>query len=245
MTTDPPPPRRKWHFTRWLIVLIIATFGWSGWRAYAFRSALKQAKALGWRVGYTDPTNEIRRNWKAAFKKETWLDGMKWLVIPTSGDLRRNLSTAHRLNPMALTIRHAEALRDLSTLSGLTRLQKIDLIHCTRLTNVDALINLSDLQRVLLDNCTDLTNVDGLKNLSALKFVRITGCSGITNVDALKSLSALQEVYLMSCKGLTNVDALKNLPALREVWLNGSTGLTKESIAALKAALPNARIIGP
>ena len=47
MTTD-PPPRRKWHFTRWLIVFIVAVFGWSGWRAYAFRSALAEAKALGW-----------------------------------------------------------------------------------------------------------------------------------------------------------------------------------------------------
>ncbi len=55
MTTDTPPPRRKWHFNRWPIVLIVAMFGWSGWRAYAFRSALSQAKVLGWTVKYTDP----------------------------------------------------------------------------------------------------------------------------------------------------------------------------------------------
>ena len=77
MPNDTPPPRRKWHFTRWLIVLIVAVFGWGGWRAYAFRSALSQAKALGWWVEHTDPVETIRKNWKSAFEKATWLDGVK------------------------------------------------------------------------------------------------------------------------------------------------------------------------
>ena len=55
---------------------------WSEWRAYAFRSALSQAKALGWKVEYTDPVEEIRTNWKAAFKKETWLDGVTHVNVP-------------------------------------------------------------------------------------------------------------------------------------------------------------------
>ena len=91
MTTD-TPPRRNWHFTRWLIVLIVAMLGWSGWRAYAFRSALSQAKALGWEVGYFDPVETIRRDWKAAFKKETWLDGVTEVYIPTSESFEQNLT---------------------------------------------------------------------------------------------------------------------------------------------------------
>ena len=222
MTTDTPPPRRKWHFNRWLIVLIVATLGWSGWRAYAFRSALSQAKALGWTVQYTDPVERIRQNWKAAFRKETWLDGVTHVGIPTSEAFEQNVAIVHRLNPKVLDIADATTLRDLSALKALPRLQSVYLNGSTGLTNVDALKNLPALQRVSLDRCTRLANVDALKNLSTLQHVSLKGCTG-----------------------LTNADGLKNLPALGSVSLIGSTGLTKESVAALKATLPNAIIFDP
>ena len=221
MTTE-TPPRRNWHLNRWLIVLIVAVFGWSGWRAYAFRSALAEAKALGWEVEHTDPVETIRKNWKAAFKKATWLDGVGMVIVPTSAAFEQPLAIVHWLNPKSLFIEDRTTLRDLSALQPLTRLQ-----------------------RLWLANATGLTNVDALKNLSALQQVDLTGCTGLTNVDGLKNLSALQEVWLRRCTGLTNVDGLKNLPALRAVVLEGCTGLTKESVAALKAALPKAYIPGP
>ena len=244
MTTD-TPPRRKWHLNRWLIVAIIAMFGWGGWRAYAFRSALAEAKALGWTVRYADPVETIRADWKAAFNKATWPDGVRDVRIPTSEAFEQNLAIVHRLNPNSLGISSAATLRDLSSLKPLTRLQGISLSGCTGLTNVDALKNLSALLVVNLAGCTGLTNVDALKDLSGLQMIALNGCAGLTNVDALKNLSALQYVYLHRCTGLTNVDALKNLSALQEVRFFGCTGLTKESVAALKAALPNAQIFGP
>ena len=268
MPTDPPPPRRKWHLNRWLIVLIVAMFGWSGWRAYAFRSALAEAKALGWWVEYTDPVETIRANWKAAFEKATWLDGVTELRIPTGEAFEQHLAIVHRLNPKRLIIDVTGILRDLAALCPLTRLQVLSFYNAKGLTNVDALKNLSALQRVSLGGCTGLTNVDGLKNLSALQWVgligctgltnvdglknlptlqevSLDGCTGLTNVDALKNLSALQRVDLDGCTGLTNVDALKNLPALHTIHLNGCTGLTEESVAGLRAALHNAYITGP
>ncbi len=221
MPTD-PPPRRKWHLTRWLTVLIVAMFGWSGWRAYAFRSALSQAKALGWKVFYTDPVEEIRANWKSVFKKETWLDGVTYVKIPTSESFEPHVAIVHRLNPKGLQIVNAATLRNLSALKPLDRLQKVWLRDCTVLTNVDALKNLSALQYVTLGGCTELTNMDGFKNLSALQWVSLHDCTGLTNVDALKNLSALRWVELYRC-----------------------TGLTKGSVAALKAALPKTSISGP
>ncbi len=267
MTTT-SPPRRNWHFTRWLIVFIVAVFGWGGWRAYAFRSALAEARALGWQVEYTDPVKTIRKRWKAAFKKETWLDGVKAVRIPTSEEFEQHLAIVRRLNPKGLQIYNAATLRDLSALKALTRLQSVSLGGCTGLTTVDALKNLSALQYVSLTGCTGLTNLDALKhlpalqsvrlgdctgltnvnalkNLSALQGVGLDGCTGLTTVDALKNLSALQYVSLSGCTGLTNVDGLKNLSALEGVWLTGCTVLTKDSVAALKAALPKALIYGP
>ena len=64
-------------------------------------------------------------------------------------------------------------------------------------------------------------------------------------MDDLKNLKALEKVWLVGCWRLTNVDGLKDLPALTAIDLTGCTGLTKESVAALKAALPKAAITGP
>ena len=291
MTTDTPPPRRKWHFNRWLIVFIIAALGWSGWRAYAFRSALKQAEALGWDVRYTDPAEEIRQNWRAAFKKETWLDGVGRIYFSKGAALGQHQDIISRLNPRSMesydlvTDHDISALKDLTRLEGIflhdcARLTNIDslksipslrlvlltqctamtnadafkdlsalrgvgLVHCTELVNVDGLKNLAALKEVVLEGGTALTNVDALMNLSALEQVSLENCTRLTNVDAVKNLSALKHVYLKGCTGLINVDGLKNLSALQTVSLDGCTALTPESIAALKAALPNAEIIGP
>ena len=219
--TTATPPRRNWHLQRWL-VLAAGFLAYAGWTQYAFRAALKEARALGWEVDYTAPVEEIRKNWKAAFKKATWMDGVRDVHIPTCEAFEQHLAIVHRLNPKGLRIEFATILRDLSPLKNLPALQTVELEFCLR-----------------------LTNVDGLKNLSALKTVELEGCTGLTNVDALKNLSALNQLWLEDCTGLTNVDGLKNLSALSRVWLDGCTGLAKESVAALEAALPKAYISGP
>ena len=245
MTTDTPPPRRKWHLQRWLLLLAAGFLAYSGWTQYAFRAALKEARALGWAVKHTDPVESIRMNWKSAFEKETWLDGVTYLGIPKSQQAEQHLDIVHQLDPRELRILDAATMRDLSALISLKRLKHVVVVGATGLTNVDGLKNLSSLQVVNLIGCTGLTNVDALKNLPVLEVVWLDGCTGLTNVDGLKNLPALEAVDLSGCTGLTNVDVLKNLPALKEVNLNGCTGLTAESVAALKAALPNAEIYGP
>ena len=176
MTTDTPPPRRKWHLQRWLLLLAAGFLAYGGWTQYAFRAALKEARALGWDVNYTSPARAIRANWKAAFKKETWLDGVIAVRVPTSREFKLHLAIIHRLDPESVQIINADTLGDLSALKPLTRLKRVVLSRCTR---------------------------------------------------------------------LTNVDALKSLPALQWVWLEGCTGLSEESVASLKAALPNTEIFDP
>ena len=267
MTTDPPEPkaRRKWHFYKWLVLLIVATSAYAAWNAYLFRSALKEAKALGWDVTYTDPYAQIRADWKAAFKKQTWLEGVSVVIITTGEELEKHPAIVRRLNPKALSVFNSDALHDFSAikslnrleilsimrgsslanideLKNLTALEKIYLPDCTKITNVDALQKLSALKRVLLPGCTALTNVDAFKNLLTLKEIVLDDCKGLTNMDALKHLSKLEVLSLADCTGLTNVNALKGLTALQEIDLRNCTGLTKESIAALKAALPKTKI---
>ena len=264
--TPEPPPRRKWHLARWFVVFVAAMLGYSGWRSYAFNSALKQAEALHWQVGYTDPFEMIRADWKAAFKKATWTDGVTEVIIPTGEQFQQHLDIIYRLNPKKLEIGDAQALHDLSALKGLTRLdgfsvweganltdvealknftalKAIALHDCTALKNMDAFKSLMSLERVDLSGCTGLANVDAIKNLTTLTVVGLTGCTALTNADAFKNLPALKSVDFRGCTGLRNVDALKSLTSLKVVRLYGCTGLTKESIAALEAALPNTNIL--
>ncbi len=263
--TPEPPPRRKWHLQRWLVALVAAMLAYVAWKEYAFRSALKRANALGWEVTYIDPVEMIRADWKRAFKKETWLDGVTVVDIWNGEELAQHSAIVRRLNSTQLEFNYVSTLPDLSALEGLTRLEKLTFRRCTILTNVDALKNLPALKEILLIHCTALTNLDGLKNLRALQAVGLegcrgltnvdwlkslpalrgvglSGCTGITNVDALKGLTALESVNLNECTGLTNVDALKSLPAIENIWLFGCTGLTKEHITALQAALPDTQI---
>ena len=268
MTTDPPEPkaRRKWHFYKWLVLLIVATFAYAQWRAYTFRSALKEAYALGWQLIYNEPYAEIRNNWKSAFKKETWLDGVTNMVVPTGETLLEHADTIQRLNPKVLSVFNAQAMRDLAALKGLTRLESLYVFDAKNLTNLDTVKTLPALNRILLSSCWDLTkvdafkdlssltmisllgcielsNVDALKNLTALRELRLNSCTKLINVDALKNLTALVEVDLSDCTGLTNINAIQNLTALQFVFLDGCTGLTKESIEALKATHPKTMVV--
>ena len=267
MTTDPPEPkpRRKWHFYKWLVLLITAIFAYGTWKAYAFRSAFKQAEALGWRVNYTKPLELIREDWKNAFKTPTWFDGVTWMLVPSGEELEKHRAMIQQLNPKSLSIANSQTLRDLSALKGHTRLKLLYIESASSLTNLDALQNLTALENIDIPDAQSLTNVDGLKNLLALKRIRLTNatkltnvealknlpavvylelyyCTGLTNVDVLKNHKELQTVSLIECTGLTNVDGLKNLPDLGNVWLYGSTGITDESIEALKATLPNTNV---
>ncbi len=263
--TPEPQPRRKWHLQRWLLALVAAMMAYGAWTEYAFRSALKQARATELVVDYTDPVEMIRADWKNAFKKDTWMDGVRYVEPSTGEALEQHRALIHRLNPKFLGIGNAQSLQDLSSIKGLTRLtelgiynggsltnidalknlttlKEIKLYKCAALTNVDGLKNLPALQGVALVDCTGLTNVDGLKNLPSLRAVKLSGCTGLTNMDALKGLTALERVYLSRCTGLKNVDGLMNLTALKELDLYGCTGLTEEQINALKAALPKTDI---
>ena len=259
-------PRRKWHLQRWLLLLAASLLAYAGWTRYAFRSALKEAKALGWIVEYAEPLEEIRENWKNAFRKDTWLDGMTFVVVCEGAGLEQHRDIVRRLNPTNLNIDEPQDLRDLSALKSLTRLKELqiargpsltnldalknlttlkflELRDCTALTNVDALKNLTALEYLDLSGCMLLTNVEGLKNLPALHHINLSACLALTNVDGLKGITTLREVNLTNCPRLKNVDGLKNLNALETVELKGCTGLTKESIEALKVALPDTTIL--
>ena len=190
MKSQPQPtPRRKWHPQRWLLLLAASLLAYAGWTTYAYHSALKEAKALGWAVEYTDPLKVIRQNWKAAFTKDVWLEGVTDIGIQGSDGLEQHQDIVRRLNPKMVLICDATNLRDLSALKGLQRLEGIFIQEGANLNNVDILKNLPVLKTVVFSYCTGLTNINALAHHSTLQFLSLSGCTGLTkeSIEALKA----------------------------------------------------------
>jgi hypothetical protein len=268
MTPEPaaPAPRRTWHIRRWVVLVWLVVMGNGSWRVYDLRAAVKEAKALGWQCVYANPLDAIQKDWKAAFRSATWGDDTRYLGIHTVRELGGQAPLLHRLSPRTLYVSDNLGLRDLSTIEGLSGLQRLKLaswseltnldalkglpglqaltfVGCRRLANVDALKGLSGLQALSLEGCAGLTDVNGLKGLSGLQRLNLSGCTWLAKVNALKGLSGLQRLSLRDCPRLTNVDALKGLSGLQQLDLSGCDGLSVEAIASLRAALPNTKII--
>lgn len=65
------------------------------------------------------------------------------------------------------------------------------------------------------------------------------------DLSALEDLTSLEYLDLSRCTGLTNVDGVKGLSGLQWLGLSDCNTVTKESVDALKAALPATVISSP
>jgi hypothetical protein len=237
------PPRRKWHFTRWAIVVIACIFAWSGWEVYAFRSALEKAKALGWNVHYVAPFESIQRNWKNAFYKYTWISLVSIYDIQTSDEFEQNIATIRRLNPRALTFSKASTLPNPALLNSLPALESIVLEQMElNQRTFDILAQVHGLNHLALRNCHGIPPENAFEHFKNLPSLAFYGCPHITNLDPLKNLTKLQCIWAMDCQNLTDVSALTNVTSLKLANFTTSLSLTQKAIDTLKAALPNAKI---
>ena len=148
-----------------LIVLFLGGIGWQMWKLNAYNNAVREAKEAGFIWKCDDAISLIRQDWHNAFKKETWGEHKRVLLMAEVRDLGRYREMLHHLNPTALG---ADGYKD---------------------ENVDALKGLTDLQRLVLLDCDALQNLDGLKGLTGLQRLKLTGCHKIP-AAALRELRA-------------------------------------------------------
>jgi hypothetical protein len=233
-------PRGRW-WLRGLLLLALAATAWVGWRAYDHRAAIREAEAAGCMWSVREPIGLIRKDWRAAFQKDTWTVSYWHLDVGWGRDLASLRPLLLRLRPTRLSAPYFKDA-NLDALKGLSGLQGLALIGCTALQNVDALKGLSGLHSLNLNGCPALQNVDTLKGLSGLKNLDLRGCTALQNLDALKGLSGLQHLYLSGCTALQNVDALKGLSGLQVLYLTGCPKLPAAAVAELRAALPKTAI---
>ena len=131
-------------------------------------------------------------------------------------------------------------IRDISPLSGLTRLRSLDL-SSNQITDISALSDLTALETLALYNnqIADISALSGLSNLTSLdmehnQITDLTPLSGLTNLkslelssnpiantSALSTLTGLESLVL-SRTGLTTIPALTDLPNLTFLDLVGN-----------------------
>ena len=221
----------------WLILPLFIAIAWSGWREYDHRAAVREAQATGFEWRELTPSDVIRKDWRAAFRKETWSGSLRELdlgKVPTLTSVRPLLL---RLRPTIL-IAHGCKDADLQALTGLSSLQKVDLWYCPSLQNLDGIETLPALRNLIILPCPALQNIDGLKGLTGLQSLVLQGCGSLQDMGALKGLTGLHTLALSRCPFLQNADALKKLTRLQELHLTACCSLQNldslKSLASLR-----------
>lgn len=248
---EPPPAKhpllrllRKPFF--WALALFLAVCGYQAWRVHDYRAAVDEAKRLGFEWEAEETFDLIRRDWRAALRKETWGTHERVLRIgspfdnlgPTI-DFSPNRNLLQRLRPTGLLIYQCE---NVDALNGLHSLQRLSLQNCPTLQNLDALKGLTGLQELELADCPALQNLDALKDLTRLQELYLWRCPKLQNLDALKSLPHLQTLSIFLCPNLEKVSVLKNFTGLQRLRLGRSSSWTDENEKELREALPNTQI---
>ena len=204
-----------------LIVLFLGGIGWQMWKINAYNNAVREAKEAGFTWQCEDTISLIRQDWRNAFKKETWGEHQRLLMMGEVPDLRRYREMLHHLNPTRMNAWECKD-ENLEALKGLTALQMLDLNECPALKNVDA-----------------------LKGLTALQYLKLSSSPALKNVDGLKVLAALQRLDLIHCDALQNVDGLKSLTRLHWLDLTDCDKIPAAALRELRAALPKTNITFP
>ncbi|KAB2644303.1 MAG: leucine-rich repeat domain-containing protein [Verrucomicrobia bacterium] len=172
-----PARRRWWRVLGWgMLVAAVAICGWSGWRAYDYRAAVREARAAGFFfLESPTPLAAIRADWQAALRLATWTERERRLELPDGTELAPLRPLLMRLDPTDLTAircRHVDALR------GLTRLRLVDLTG-SDVKDLAPLASLAQLQRLDLTNCTGIADLAPLAGLAQLQSIDIVGATGL------------------------------------------------------------------
>lgn len=230
----------------WAIALFLAVCGYQAWRVHDYRAAVDEAKRLGFEWEAEETFDLIRRDWRAALRKETWGTHERVLRIgspfdnlgPTI-DFSPNRNLLQRLRPTGLLIYQCE---NVDALNGLHSLHGLSLRNCPTLQNLDALKGLPGLQELDLTDCPALQNLNALKDLTGLQELSLSRCPKLQNLDALKSLPHLHTLGITLCPELEKMSVLKNFTGLRRLRFYANDSWTDENQKELREALPNTQI---
>lgn len=246
MKDDLPTPtarRGAWRVLGWaVLVAVVAVFGWSGWRAYDYRAAVREARAAGFvfTEGPT-PLADIRADWRDALRLATWTQHTRALVLPEGTDLAPLRPLLLRLDPTHLQARNC---RHLDALRGRTGLRWLDLTG-SDVKDLSPLAGLAQLQQLGLAGCTGVADLAPLAGLHQLQTLNLYGCPGVADLGPLAGIAQLEVLDLGGCPGVADLAPLAGLAQLRWLALLRCTGLGAEAVVAFKKGHPQVQVIGP
>ena len=240
----PPVKHQHWHPLFWVLFFILITGTYGILREYDYRSAVRLAQVVGFGWESIDPFDVIQKNWRLAFRKETWGTHKRVLNLA----LRKQEDTyCGRSGGRRYFLIHgysARKIRDLwayhDLLSSL-RPAELLVLGCE---NVDALKGLTSLRHLSLRDSPSIQNPDVFKGLSGLEKLTFHGYDVLLNLNALKELNGLRYLKLSGSFSLRNAGALKNLTGLQKIYLEGCR-IDWTDLYELRAALPKTDITFP
>ncbi len=231
----------------WLSVtaVVVACFAYSLWRIYDLDCAEQEAISLGLKWKQAGPLYRIKKDWRAAFRKDTWTFEVRTIVVRDVAEFQLNVRLIRRLDPRAIVIRDASALTDLRSFADFPKVTWITLANCDNLTDIAALASLKKLSFLQLNGCKKLGTLNELSRLSTVGELHLADNSFISDLAPLASLPNLKRLLLFGFTAVTSVDSLKKLQAAEFIQLSGCSGISNEALKDLKAARPDTGIVPP
>ena len=145
-------------------------------------------------------------------------------LTSVDGDNFRDLTgLEHAANLTSLTAWRSDSLTDITPLTGLTTLRRLELL-AKGLTNITPLSGLTNLTRLML--LGSLTDITPLARLTKLRFLDLN-FNSLTDITPLSGLTQMEYLYL-SRNNITDITPLSGLTKLRILYLmnNNITDVT-------------------
>jgi internalin A len=155
----------------------------------------------------------------------------------TLAEAKQRIREAAEFGSLELELHDCADLRDLSALSTLTALRKLNLRRCAQIGDLSPLSMLNGLQSLNLEGCRLISDLSPLSALTALHVLNLGRCPQITDLSPLLSLTALKSLDLYGCGQLSDIRPLSALTALQELNLEGCIQLSDLSPLSTLTAL--------
>ncbi|OIT22858.1 PREDICTED: TMV resistance protein N-like isoform X1 [Nicotiana attenuata] len=117
-----------------------------------------------------------------------------------------NLKSIPEIPPTLQNLRayKCKSLERLPNLSGLKRLEELELYCCEMLTEIQGLENLDSVRRISLWSCKSFGRLLDVSNLSKLKNLDLSHCERLIEIRGLENLHSIRYINLFNCKALKN-----------------------------------------
>lgn len=260
---------RKWYVLIPLGVFA-AWLAFQSYRGVERGRAAAELRRMGFEVGARDFSQTIRTNWRQLFSSDYYKYRREWgdrvRIMSVGGkDLNACGPALVRFRPREVLLGFCGNLEDVSVLHSHPDLERLDFYECPKvkdlgivsefaklreltfrgnpyLQHLDIIKSGANLTSLHISDCRNLNDLNALRQLTSLRSLYLSGIPAVQDTELLEGLVLLEELDLSGCNELSDTTGLHALKSLKSVNLHGCSKLNAESVGALRAALPNAKI---